>query len=315
MIKKKSIVLNGVNDKSQRAVLTMECNGEMTSGRLRLYNFGNEPKGIISLGINTGGEIIKAGLTHSSGMLFTFISGMKDIPNNFSCAVVNFVGGQSSPILYGSSEGYVDKEKIFSSVLSSLSESKTADDVENVLDQYVVDYDDEEKEHIDCAITAAMAENGSGSDNDDCNSCKPNCENCKYKAYYLQHIKPMSENTEKTDRQQENLFYNQLKAQIDDLFANNQSEEYLEQLMPNSKWVKVNLGDSEDYYVLGLIYEDDELKYICYGVPGVYQKIPPRELSGYPVWFALDPNKPESFGYWLSYQDANTGDSVKAVVV
>ena len=78
---------------------------------------------------------------------------------------------------------------------------------------------------------------------------------------------------------------------------------------------KVSIDDNGDYYVLGLLYEGENLKYICYGVPGVYQKYPPRELSGYPIWFPLDENSPEGFGYWLSYQDANSGESVKAVVI
>ena len=72
--------------------------------------------------------------------------------------------------------------------------------------------------------------------------------------------------------------------------------------------------ESGDYYVLGLIYEEDELKYVCYGVTGIYQKNPPRELSGYPVWFPLDKEKREGFGYWLTYQDAESGKSVKAIV-
>lgn len=105
-----------------------------------------------------------------------------------------------------------------------------------------------------------------------------------------------------------------MKGQIDSLFENNPTEEYLETLIPNSKWVKVELKNG-DYYVLGLIYQDQQLKYICYGVPGVYQTLPPRQLSGYPVWFPLDSNKNEGFGYWLSYQDAENGESVKAVII
>ena len=106
-----------------------------------------------------------------------------------------------------------------------------------------------------------------------------------------------------------------MKGQIDNLFANNPTEDYLQELIPNSKWVKVGLENEEDYYVLGLIYEKEKLMYISYGVPGVYQKVPPRELSGFPVWFPLDENKPQGFGYWLSYQDADSGESVKAVII
>ena len=85
-------------------------------------------------------------------------------------------------------------------------------------------------------------------------------------------------------------------------------------MIPNSKWVRVEFDGEGDYYILGLIYEGENIKYVCYGVPGIYQKTPPKQLSGYPVWFPLDNEKRESFGYWLTYQDAESGESIKAIV-
>ncbi len=311
MLNKKSIVLNGVEDNSERAVLTLESDGDMINGRLRLYNFGIEPKGIITLGINDGKSITKAGLTHSSGMLFTFKSELKQIPEKFTCAVINFVGGEPKPLLYGSSEGYIDKEKVFDSAIKSLSASKNIRDVEEVLDRYDIDYDETEKEEIENSIEQAMK---------DYEICDKKCDNCEYKKFYFSHIRKMEdttidENIDKVEERVTNKFYQEMKKQIDSLFEDNPSEDYLEQLIPDSKWVKVNIDSSGDYYVLGLIYENEKLKYICYGVPGVYQKFPPRELSGYPIWFPLDEGKPEGFGYWLSYQDADSGESVKAIII
>lgn len=308
MLNKKSIVLNGVDEQSKRAVLTLESDGEMTKGKIRLYNFSTEPRGIISLGLYHNGEVVKAGLTHSSGMVFTFACQIPTIPQKFSCAVINFLDGEPRPILYGNSEGYGDKEELFDEVISSLSKTKNIEDVEKVLDEHGIDFDDELKEEIDRNIEACMNKQ------DSCNDC----ENCQYKKFYMQSIKalenqPLEENL--IENEGKETFYKALKGQIDVLFENNPNEDYLEELIPNSKWVKVAIENGEDYYVLGLIYEEDELLYICYGVPGVYQKAPPRELSGYPIWFPLDENRPQGFGYWLSYQDANSGESVKAVIV
>ena len=108
-------------------------------------------------------------------------------------------------------------------------------------------------------------------------------------------------------------FYEELKPQIEKLFSENKQEDYLEKIFQNSKWVRVNL-QNDDYYVFGLIFENENVKYICYGVPGVYQKNPPRELSGSPSWLALDSQNREGFGYWISYQDAQSGENVKAIV-
>ena len=197
---------------------------------------------------------------------------------------------------------------VFEQVISSLTNTNSVKDVEKLLDDYGVDYDEEEQNDIEKAIDKSMQ---------DVEVCAKDCENCEYKKYYLSHVRKMEEQDNKNEVKKEpsNKFYEEMKEQIVTLFENNPSEDYLMQLLPNSKWVKVNIDDNGDYYVLGLIYDDDKLKYICYGVPGVYQKYPPRELSGYPVWFPLDENNTEGFGYWLSYQDADSGESVKAVVI
>ena len=313
MFYRKSIVLNATNNSSQKAVLSLEANDDMVNGKLRLYNFGVEPKGIISLGINCNGKVIKAGLTRTSSMVYTFLCQMDELPDRFSCAVVNVSNGEAIPILFGSSFNSDQQEQIFDEVLSSLSEAKTMTQVEKVLDDYQIDFADEEKKQIDEQIEKCMAEGKTDSDI---------CQNCKYREYFYQNIDSLSTNTslkhENREKSEEietkKSFYLDIKAQVDDIFDSNPSETYLESLLPNSKWVKVDLQNG-DYYVLGLIYDGEEIKYICYGVPGVYQKNPPRELSGYPIWFPLDQQQEEGFGYWLSYQDAQSGESVKAVIV
>lgn len=307
MVERKNIVLNGVENMSQRAVLTLESDEEITKGRLRLYNFGVEPKGIISLGIYEKGNVVKAGLIKASDMLYTFSCNVEKLSDNFSCAVVNFVNGEPRPILYGNSQGYRDQEAVFGEVMQALSLSKNMTEVEDVLDKYGVEFDEKLKEDIDNEIEQAFAEE----------NCKENCndcESCQYKKFYLSKFAAEREE-EKVAESDRELFYLEMKPQIDDLFANNPSEEYLQDLLPNSKWVKVKIDENGNYYVLGLIYEEEDLKYICYGVPGVYQKTAPRELSGYPVWFPLEEEKPQGFGYWLSYQDAGSGESVKATVI
>lgn len=308
MYNKKSIVLNGVDSTSQRAVLTLEEDGDILNGRVRLYNFATPPKGIISLGIYSYGKVVKAGLTHTSGMLYTFLCQTSTIPSDFSCAVVNIINGEAKPILYGSSFNSPSQEEIYDKVITSLSGASSMSEVEKVLDDYQIDFDDDEKEEIEKEIDKCMEDL-------DCDSCK----DCKYKKYYFSNIAKLdtstlpNDNSKEEEKSSEN-FYLEMKSQIDTLFENNPNEEYLQELIPNSKWVKVDI-ENGDYYVLGLIYENEKIKYICYGVPGVYQKKAPRELAGYPIWFPLDEEKSDGFGYWLSYQDADSGESVKAIIV
>jgi hypothetical protein len=41
---------------------------------------------------------------------------------------------------------------------------------------------------------------------------------------------------------------------------------------------------------------------------------PPNEFNGLSQWLPLDPDKPEELGYWIIYQDAESGESVEIEV-
>ncbi len=314
MYNKKSIVLNGL-DSDQKGILTLQQEEGGVSGNIRLYNFNAEPSGIISLGIYQNDTVIKAGLTRISDMFFAFKSELKIIPSNFSCALINFVGGEPRPLLYGTSDGFFEKEKIFDEVISNLNKASSAQQVENVLNKYGVDFAENEKELIEKEIDKHIT-------SDDVALCanfsEQKCENCEYKKFFMSQVNKVESyakiTNDNTNINENKTFYDEIKDHVDKLFRDNPTEDYLQKLLPNSKFVRVAL-DENNYYVFGIIYENDEIKYICYGVPGIYQKNPPRQLSGAPVWFPIDQEKPEGFGYWLSYQDAESGDSVKALIV
>jgi hypothetical protein len=108
-------------------------------------------------------------------------------------------------------------------------------------------------------------------------------------------------------------FYALIKSQIDELFAGYPKEEALCAILENGDFVKVNYDDLGQYYTVGLLYDGEEIKYICYGVPGHYAKDPPPELKGFCQWLPFDAKQPEGEGYWMMYQDAGTGKSVTPV--
>lgn len=105
-------------------------------------------------------------------------------------------------------------------------------------------------------------------------------------------------------------FYQMLSEQLDELFDKYPRESNLEKLVENSKWVKINFENDNKYYVVGIIYVDNDIKYICYGVPGEYNNEPPKEMQGYSQWLPTSINNPYSDGYWVMYQDADTGENI-----
>lgn len=104
-------------------------------------------------------------------------------------------------------------------------------------------------------------------------------------------------------------FYKAIRTQLDEIFICYPPEEALNTIIPNSKWVHINCGKS-DYYVLGLIYNEEKVLYICYGIPAVYKNKPPVELKAYCEWIPIEINAPRGNGYYIIYQDGVTGDTL-----
>ena len=87
------------------------------------------------------------------------------------------------------------------------------------------------------------------------------------------------------------------------------AEERLNALVPNSKWVRVDV-DTDDYYVLGVLFDLSSPIFICYGVPGTRTVPPPREIAPAAVWLPLDRDHPDSDGFWMIYQSATDGKCI-----
>ncbi len=105
-------------------------------------------------------------------------------------------------------------------------------------------------------------------------------------------------------------FYNMIKEQLDELFDRYPPEENLNKLIDNSFWVKINTDTDNRHYVVGIIKNEEDIKYICYGVPGNYNIEPPMEMKDYSQWLPTDIKDPYNNGYWVMYQDADTGENI-----
>ena len=305
---KRSIVLSDINGNSSvKAVLTLERKEDDIEGMIRFYNLPYEFEGLLTLGFYVENKVIKSGLTKKSNSLYTFFLSEDFIEKNFSCAVIIFKEAEAKPLLYGSTNGR--QEEVYANIINELSTNSNVENVEKVLDKYGLYYNEEEQKEIDAKIDECMEEN--------------KCSKCVYKEQFfskvqseekLKNDETIEEETEEIQAEEKDNFYFKLKPQIDKLFENNPIEKNLEEMIPSSKWVKVEYEDDGDFYVFGLLYEGDVIKYVCYGVPAIFEEEPPKELSGYPIFLPLDKNNQKGFGYWLTYQDAETGEPIKAVI-
>lgn len=295
---KKTLVLSSLDASPIKAVVNVEKFKNRMEGQVRLYNFSKEPSGILTLGILNDGEVLKAGLTPIDTHLYSFVleENVEKVENAkaISCALINFHQGQPVPILFGSSDGKAptSTEIRLASTLSLFDQPLEMQKTKEVLDAYEVDYEEDEKAEIESLIDREMQ-----------TAKNFNAE----------------EDADKTDQElpKQNIkgaFYEEVKTQIGELFSNYPAEDFLTQIIPHSKWVRVDYEKDGHYYVVGLIYDEGFLKYICYGMPGMWEE-KPKEMDGVCQWLPLDKDKPNDFGYWLSYQDADTGENLAIKVV
>lgn len=289
MIYKKSVVLTSVNGGKEKGVVSLEYDGGEMVGNVRLYNFDKEPDGILSLGILANNSVLKAGLTSSGAGVYSFkLSGAKEL-GTFSCALVNFVKGSVKPLLFGATSGEKTSEERLINSLSIFDNDATVENVESVLNENQVYLEDDFEELSDTK------------------TCQAKCSDCKYRDAFFKledTISPIQE-------EEESSFFDGVKEQIEQLFDKYPEEEILKEIIPESKWAKIDFEDKGEYYVVGILYENNEPSYVCYGVPGIYTEEAPAELKGFAQWLPIDVGKEKGFGYWITYQDAKTGENIK----
>ncbi len=103
-------------------------------------------------------------------------------------------------------------------------------------------------------------------------------------------------------------FYESVKTDIESAFDLYEKDEYLTEVIPNSKFCKVT-GNQE--FSFGVVYDDGKPKHVCYALKGEYKKEPPTEIKGLASFVPKSIYDDSGDGYWVIFQDATTGESIK----
>lgn len=99
-------------------------------------------------------------------------------------------------------------------------------------------------------------------------------------------------------------YYDKMKGEIESIMKSHEHEEMLEHVISGSAFVKIYYGENK-YYVFGILTEDGAPRYICYGVPAQNYESRPSSLKNLSTYIPCGGS-----GYWLMYQDAQTGVSI-----
>lgn len=106
-------------------------------------------------------------------------------------------------------------------------------------------------------------------------------------------------------RSGEPSYYEKIEKELGGIFGKFPEEKSLGQMVAGGRWAKVSY-DGEKHYVVGVIEEDGKPRYVCFGVPGKYGKRP-AEFTGYCSFIPISPFDLKGDGYWVIFQDAETG--------
>lgn len=339
----KTIILSSMQNTNNqsRGILTLTSD-EHLKGKLRLYNVNAIPPDT-KFAIYYNEKVYSTELKKISDYYVFDIFEEIDISNQFYCALMQQNNGKSEAFLAG---GTYDG-MVFSNIDLANAKDKTDPKTESYIDEciskefendlnqcsdctYKKDFYDskyktvkpefEQKEQLNKSLNQQL------NSNENIRTGNNNQSEFRQKYYEnKQAIKKLEENDNETPQnnpssEDENLtarpgdFLSSVAEQIDELFATYPPEEQIIRIIPNSKFIKITDSQDDSSYIIGVIYENDEIKYLVYGVPLTYNATPPIEMGSNFQWLPLDPDDPMSDGYFLIYQNASDGKIVEVKV-
>ena len=274
---KKTILLSNQGDYGRGMVLlTIEKNSVGVFGNLKGFDVPDLTNLMLGISVN-GRQVYKQPIFFSSENKCNFkLDNDFNIDGKIGCVIVCVSGDKVEALLWGTNSGQAQyKEDIIKNFRKEI-EKPVMNDMSKtkVAEVRIEEIEKSNEEEMDSSLFESTEE----------------------------------EIEEIIDRNLGGEFYEMIHEQIEELFNKFPRDEDLQRLIPNSKWVKVDYENNGKDYVFGLLFDNEKVNYICYGVPGSSENLPPEEIRKYSQWMPI--NDENNTGYWLMYQSADSGESV-----
>lgn len=313
-MKSKTIILSNENNKG-RGILTLFQDDDLLQCRLRLYNIEKLDR-LAKIGVYHEQKAYSANLLEKNGAYTSSIVGNFDIDKDFYTAIINTANNNEVVLSGGTYAGFFfNDQSVFDDELNMNNNNFTPAKINNHLEIF-------EDDNIKTIFQNKADFNNktkaeTNLEQNDCLSQCDKCENCIYKEYFYSQQKLDNENNQLETENKKNMVEektteseNTQKSVIQSIipqfkyvFENYPANEVLNNLLPNSKFVTIN--ENQEEYSIGAIYEQEEMKYICYAVLKDYNSPAPQELGKHYQWLPLDKEDPLSEGYYIVFQDAH----------
>ena len=282
-MKSKTIILSNTEEHSGRGILTLYEEDDLLKCKLRLYNLTKLDK-FCKLGIYHNNQVYTANLLEKHGVYESSFVGDFNLNEDFYTAIINTNQNNKVIIAGGTYSGFCFEGNLQENVAK-----------ESILSDYV-----EEQNNMQNFVAKAH-------NLENCDENCGNCANCKYKEwFYSQNVETLPENEEKQDNLQEfvetQATIPNLVEQFDNIFENYTPDTELNNLLPNSKFVKIT--ENNQQYSIGAMFENEKITLLCYAVKSAYNSPAPQELGPHHQWLPIDKEDPLSDGYHIVFQDA-----------
>lgn len=314
----KTIIMSSTNDNSVRGILTIFIEDDLLKCRLRTYNLpALSPE--CKLGIYHEKEVYSANLIERKGVYESSFVGDFFMDKDFYIALIETEQNNQVLLSGGTYQGYYFNDN---SVFLNSNEFENKDkNFANTNNKYQF-FKQKSNEQINNAENNAK-------DLEICKDSCDKCEKCKYKEFFYsqqENIVTDSANKELNTKDEQKEQHNSnlkefiseqniekltstILPQFENLFNSCGQDEELNKLILNSKFVKID--EAGEQYSIGVIYENEEIKYLCYAIKQDYNLTPPKELGENFQWLPIDALDPLSSGYFVVFQDATDLKIVK----
>lgn len=299
MLRRVLVMNKEVDGKTQtKGLLSLEV-GNSLSGRLRVFDIEKEDVNlIVKIGANT---LVFDNITEPENFAFETVYHSLDTP---ICAVV---ADRSSVFAYGKTEGFEGDYTDLIKELEQSPESSTERQQDYIKDSLINDDEGYDTQGEEVFLDSKKEKNKEDFSEESSE---------EFEIPYRSHIQTKnkkSKNDLSEDVEDAENFFEMVQAQVDELFSKSEHFTQLESLIEDTEWIKVPyLSEDNDHYIVGKIFSEGEITHLCYGVPAENKNVaPPINLAKYSQWLPLDVHNSDSAGYWIMYQDAQTGENLE----
>lgn len=345
---KKIMFMSNNENTNDMGILKLERKNNNVFGTLKTYESGIS--GNYILGIKFENKIIKQNVNIENGVYNFISNEIDNLDKVYGCVLIELIDGEFKPIIWGNNGDKNYKSHIINSLrqsINNISNAKTKQiknrDISNntllnidhdkylddlneaklelqkiaLLQNQTLKQDDNEALHPikhkdinNIETLSKISINEEPLEKDNIPEIAVSCS----QEYLFEsddiEIEKTIDKELKNEFKSDGKFYNMIADQLQELFDRYPPEDNLNKLIENSYWVKIEADIDNRQYVVGTIKNNNDVKYICYGVPGNYHQEPPVEMREYSQWYPIDIKDPFNNGYWVMYQDAETGENV-----